>query len=234
MVEIIESRQRSGGDYEQFCKYMDAMITTSILGQSSTTDQGPWRGTAEIQMEVRDETIAADCKLLDERLNATIARWLTDFNFPGAAYPEISREVESPEDLSTRAEREERISRTTGLKPTRRHVESVYGGEWEEPATAPAAETDPASHGSGGVTHRYAETDDDPIDVAAAEAASAWEDLTGPPIEPVLETADHSDDIGEFGGAVDGGDLPERMDTNELEGRLTNLGFSTDMSGRAE
>ena len=139
-IEIVESARRAGGDFEQFVAYLDRQITTTILGQSSTTDQGPWRGTAEVQKDVRDETVAADCRLLDSALNATIARWLAAWNYPGAAVPRIRRDTSPPEDLDARASREEIISRTTGLKPTQAHVEEVYGGEWEQaPEPEPVA-----------------------------------------------------------------------------------------------
>ena len=132
-IEIVESARRAGGDFEQFVGYLDRQLTTTILGQSSTTDQGPWRGTAEVQKDVRDETVAADCRLLDSALNCTIARWLTAWNFAGAAFPRIRRDTSPPEDLDARATREETIARTTGLRPTQAHIEEVYGGEWVAP-----------------------------------------------------------------------------------------------------
>ena len=116
-------------------------------GQSSTTDQGPWRGTAEIQKDVRDEVIASDCRLLDAALNTTIARWLTAWNFPGAASPRIVHDASPPEDLDKRASREETIGRTSGLRPTQAHVEEVYGGQWEP---APATGVQPRRGGRAG------------------------------------------------------------------------------------
>ena len=135
-LELLATAQRTGGsgggDFSAFVEYLDRSITTTILGQSSTTDQGPWRGTAEVQKDVRDETVAADARLLDATLNGTIARWLTEWNFPGAAIPKIRHDADPPEDLDARAKREKTISETTGLRPTEAHVVDVYGGEWEE------------------------------------------------------------------------------------------------------
>ena len=130
-IEIVDSARRAGGDFQAFVAYLDRTIATTILGQSSTTDQGPWRGTAEVQRDVRDETVAADCRLLEGALNGTLARWLTQWNFPGAAAPRIRRDVSPPEDLDARARREAVIARTAGLRPTRAHVERTYGGDWE-------------------------------------------------------------------------------------------------------
>ena len=59
-IEIVESARRAGGDFLAFVAYLDRTISTTILGQSATTDMGPWRGTAEVQRDVRDETVAAD------------------------------------------------------------------------------------------------------------------------------------------------------------------------------
>ena len=80
---------------------------------------------------MRDETVAADCRLLDGALNASIARWLSLWNFPGAAPPRIRRDASPPEDLDARARREAVIARASGLRPTRAHIERTYGGTWE-------------------------------------------------------------------------------------------------------
>ena len=151
-IELLETARRSGGDYVEFCRYLDQMITTTILGQSSTTDQGPWRGTAEVQRDVRDETIASDARLLDSALNTTVARWLTEWNFPGAAMPAIRHDAEPAADLDARAKREQIISNTTGWRPTMAHIVDVYGGEWEkpEPAGGTAEEDNPELAGSTG------------------------------------------------------------------------------------
>ena len=136
-IEIVESARRAGGDFLAFVAYLDRTISTTILGQSATTDMGPWRGTAEVQRDVRDETVAADCRLLDSALNGTVARWLTQWNFPGAATPRIRRDTSPPEDLDARARREAVIAQTSGLRPTRAHIERTYGGGWEETPGGP-------------------------------------------------------------------------------------------------
>ena len=143
-IELLETARRAGGDYAEFLRYLDHMITTTILGQSSTTDQGAWRGTAEVQMDVRDETVAADVRLLDSALNTTVVRWLTEWNFPDAALPMLRHDAEPADDLNARAERERIISQTTGWRPTMEHITDVYGGDWEErPSATPPGEGAP-------------------------------------------------------------------------------------------
>jgi len=177
-IELLKAAQGSGGsgsggsDFSAFVEYLDRSITTTILGQSSTTDQGPWRGTADVQKDVRDETVAADARLLDATLNSTIARWLTAWNFPTAATPRIRHDADPPEDLDSRATRERTISETAGIRPTMQHVMDVYGGEWEEKPRPEALE--PGSEaGPGGGPPDESEEDD-------AEMAGG----TAPPLKP--------------------------------------------------
>lgn len=177
-IELLATGQRQGGsggnDFSAFVEHLDKCITNTILGQSSTTDQGQWRGTAEVQKDIRDETVAADTRLLDATLNGTIARWLTAWNFPTAAVPKIRHDADPPEDLDARAKREEIISRTTGLKPTEQHIVDVYGGEWEEKPSPPPL--DPAQPG-GGPPGTQEEEDDD----------AAMAETTDPPPSPPAE-----------------------------------------------
>ena len=163
-IELLATGQRQGGsgatDFAAFVEYLDKGITNIILGQSSTTDQGQWRGTAEVQKDIRDETVAADVRLLDSALNSTVARWLTAWNFPAAATPKIRHDAEPPEDLNRRAERERLISVATRRRPTLEHIVDVYGGEWED-APTPAPFGGPPDPGE----------DDDPDAAALAGAA---------------------------------------------------------------
>ena len=193
------------------------MIAKTILGQSATTEQGPWRGTAEVQKDVRDEVIAADCRLLVESFNSTIAAWLTHWNFPGAAVPIMVRDASPPEDLDARAKREETVGRMAGLRPTQAHVESVYGGEWEA-APGPAAgmrpppDADPGDDGGfRGLCQRPVRRPPRTAFRGRDRARPAqlvrdeWEPMMEPVIEPILVAA---------GGALARGDSLEAFRDN--------------------
>ena len=206
-IELLATAQRAGGsgggDFEAFISYLDRSITTTILGQSSTTDQGPWRGTAEVQRAVRDETIAADARLLDSALNTTIARWITHWNFPGAAVPRIHRDAEPADDLDRRASRERLIARTTGLRPTMRHVVDVYGGEWtassapggtDPPPSAPGEPRDP---GEEDPRAEFVEGDEeDPVAALTARARASIGPLVDPWVDAIGEQISNSDSLG--------------------------------------
>ena len=198
-IELLQSAARTGGDFKDFVGYFDTAITTLLLGQSSTTDQGPWRGTAEIQKDVRDEVIASDCRLLDATLNTTIARWLTAWNFPGAAPPRIVHDASPPEDLDKRASREETIGRTSGLRPTQAHVEDVYGGQWEPapaspmqgPEPAPATGVQPRRGGRAGPMLAAGDGEDTIGQaVHALLAGDGWAPLMEPMVEPLKDAID--------------------------------------------
>lgn len=137
-AELLESVRKSGGDHEAFLRYWDEAIAKIVLSQTMTTDNGSSRAQATVHQDVRDDVIKGDADLLCESFNQGPARWMTAWNFPGAAAPSVWRELTEAEDLDKRAEREEVISRTTGLRPTQRHVEDIYGGEWETKPEAPS------------------------------------------------------------------------------------------------
>ena len=169
---------------------------------------------------MRDETVAADCRLLDSALNSTLARWLTEWNFAGAAQPRIVRDASPPEDLDARAKREQIVASTTGLKPTQAHIEATYGGEWEQaPAPAPAPpgappEDEDEDEDEGGDEEPPEGEEGEDVLAALAVLARArasdtisdavtrlvmdeWEPQLAPVIEPLLQAAGEGLERGE-------------------------------------
>ena len=228
-VDILESARRAGGDYDAFVNLLDRTITTTILGQSSTTDQGPWRGTAEVQKDVRDETVAGDCRLLDAALNKSIARWVTHWNMPGAAVPQIHHDTEPEEDLTERARREAIVARTTGLRPTEAHVRDVYGGEWE-PAPRPNRSAEPGNEPDDAAL-AAAGLEGDEIDRAVAIAMGGWDPLMEPMIEPILAAAEDATGLKDFREGLP--ELAGAMNTDALTQALQRRTFTAALSGAA-
>ena len=135
-ISLLEAMRTSGGNFETFLNYFDGSISKVILSQTMTTDSGSSLAQAAVHADVKIEVVRGDADLICESFNNGPARWLTLWNYPGAAFPKIWRRVKDPEDLTDRATREKLVSETTGLRPTREHVEDYYGGKWEEiPAT---------------------------------------------------------------------------------------------------
>ena len=243
LITLLQSAARAGGDFNTFVGYFDHALTTLILGQSSTTDQGPWRGTAEVQKDVRDEGVASDCALLDHALS-DIARWLTAWNYPGAETPRIVHDAAPAEDLDMRAAREEIVGRTSGLRPTKAHVEAIYGGEWEMAPASPMHGPDTGV--AGGAQPRRTDRDgpmlaagddEDPIgrSVSALLAGDGWAPLMEPMVQPIQDAiaaaSERGDTLEEFSTRVP--DLMREMDETAAAEALHNTTFSAALSGQA-
>lgn len=136
-AELLEAKRASGIDYERLCIYLDQAIAKVTLGQVMTSEAVGGQYKADVQNSVRQELIKADADVLCESFNRGPARWLTEWNYPGAAYPRVFRLTEPAEDLNSRAERERKIF-DVGYRPTLAQVIEVYGGDWENvPKGAP-------------------------------------------------------------------------------------------------
>lgn len=136
-VELLEAVRSGTADYQALHDTMDGTIAKVVLGQTASTQGTPGRlGNDELQADVRLDLVKADADLVCESFNRTVARWLTAWNFPAAAPPQVWRKIEEPENLNKRAERDEKVARM-GYKPSLGYVRTHYGDEWE-PAPAGA------------------------------------------------------------------------------------------------
>lgn len=171
-IELLEAARSGSVDYRALQEAMNAAIAKVVLGQTLTTEAAGGQYKAEVQMDVRQDLVKADADLVCESFNRTVARWLTDWNYPGAAYPRVWRRIGEEPDLKPQAERDEILSRM-GFRPTLRYVQDTYGGEWEERAAGP---TPPPFGGPGA---EFAEHDarravvDDQIDRLDEESRAA-------------------------------------------------------------
>ncbi|KCV27202.1 PF06074 family protein [Bordetella bronchiseptica 00-P-2730] len=138
-LELLEAARSGAADYKSLHDTMDNTMAKVVLGQTASSQGTPGRlGNDQLQGDVRRDLIKADADLVCESFNLGPARWLTAWNFPDAQPPRVFREVEEPEDLKTRAERDEIVARTTGFRPTLSYVQQTYGGMWEKsPAPVP-------------------------------------------------------------------------------------------------
>jgi hypothetical protein len=134
MVELIEASRSGTADYSGFADHLDSAIAKVILSQTMTTDNGSSRSQAEVHSGVKLEVVKSDADLIDASANATWVRWLVDWNFPGAAYPTISRKLEDEENLNDRATRDKNLS-DMGFRLTPEKVVEVYGDGYYDPAS---------------------------------------------------------------------------------------------------
>ncbi|MFP4181834.1 MAG: DUF935 domain-containing protein [Thiohalospira sp.] len=226
-IELLEASRSGTADYTSLYDRMDRAITKVVLGQTMTTEDGSSRSQSQTHMDVRQDIVKSDADLVSASFNATVARWLTEWNYPGAATPAVWRILEDAEDLSERAKREEIVAKTSGLRPTQAHVESVYGGEWERPE--PSAAPGPASPQPA-----FAEGDDpvegpsDQLSRMGREAEPAVQDWVEK-VDSMLAEVESLDEVGERMLAL----FPQ-LDTQDLADKLAEGLTAAELAGRSD
>lgn len=136
-IGLIEAARSGTADYTALCDRMDRAIAKVVLGQVASTEGTPGKlGNEDLQQDVRLDLVKADADLVCDSFNRSVVRWLTEWNFPTAAAPKVWRKVDDDEDLNQVAEREKNIF-DMGYRPTLRHIQDTYGGEWEPAPPAP-------------------------------------------------------------------------------------------------
>lgn len=112
-VELLEAARSGGGDgYERLCHYCDAEISKAILGETQTTtvgNSGGNRALGDVHNEVRMELAKDDADDVCAALNATIVKWICEYNFPGRNPPTVWRDFEEAEDLDLVAARDKKL-----------------------------------------------------------------------------------------------------------------------------
>lgn len=135
-LALLEAGRSGTADYKALQDYMDATIQKVVLGQTASTQGTPGKlGNDQLQREVRRDIITSDADLVCESFNKGPARWLTEWNFPGAAIPRVYRVTEEPEDLDATASRDKKIL-DLGYKPKQVYMDQTYGDNYE-PVQAP-------------------------------------------------------------------------------------------------
>lgn len=203
-IELLEAKRSGTPDYETLHRLMDDVLSQVIVGQTMTSASGSSLSQAEVHLSVRGDIVKADADLICESLNQTIVTWLTHWNFDGADPPRVYRKLDPPSDLDKQSEREERIYRI-GYRPTLKHVQETYGGQWEpvraaaagpevaDPnratspdvpgAVAPVVELAAPTSAHHGCSHDFADGPDVPdrveqiADKLTAESEPAWREI---------------------------------------------------------
>ncbi|HHG4751814.1 TPA: DUF935 domain-containing protein, partial [Pseudomonas aeruginosa] len=197
-AELLEAGRSGTGDYKILHDTMDATIAKVGLGQVASTQGTPGRlGNDDLQADVRLDLVKADADLVCESFNLGPARWLTEWNFPGAQPPRVYRVIEEPEDITAKAERDEKVFRMSGFKPTQGYVQETYAVEVQDGVASVQAE------GTGPTPSAEFAEADPPTDPAAAmtpqladamrPAVSSWTSQ----LRALVDQADSLEDLRE-------------------------------------
>ncbi len=179
-LELLEAARSGRGNYADLYDRLNAAISKVVIGQTMTTDNGASRAQGEVHLSVRDDIIAADARLICDSFNRSVVRWLVDWNFPGAAYPRVERELDDAPDLKVQAERDEIVIRMMGKRPDTAYIKATYGLELVEDIASPAGpnRNPNAAPPTAPEQAALAEPDDDPLARQTREAlgpkSDAW------------------------------------------------------------
>lgn len=213
-VELLEAARSGAADYEGMCKAMDAAIAKIILSQTMTTDNGSSRSQAEVHQGVADKVVKADADLICESFNRTVVRWWAEWNFPGAKPPRVRRITEPPEDLSKRADRDQKI-KALGYEPTEEYIRETYGEGWVKSQNAekmiaalggkpaPGQQDDQMAQDFAEVAALAAiksinRADQQALVDAAQAFAAKYEEILGPRVDDLLSFAEQTGDYATF------------------------------------
>lgn len=147
-IELLEAARSGTADYTALYDRMNQAISKVTIGHTGSTDSTPGRlGGEDMADQVREDIIKADCDLVCESFNCTVARWLTHFNDPQAPPPRVWRRIEDQPDLKSQAERDKTIF-DMGFRPVLKYIGETYGGEWvdvgsQQPAQDGAQDSKP-------------------------------------------------------------------------------------------
>jgi phage gp29-like protein len=239
-IELLEAARSGSADYTALYDRMDAAISKLILGHASTTDSTAGKlGGDNMASEVRSDITAADADLICSSFNRSVVKWLCEWNFPGAALPKVWREVEEPEDLKSRADRD-KVIYDMGYKPTLKYITETYDGEFEAitppeppPADSPAPDAKVAPDAAFAEVDNLAQqADSDPTPVSSMSDQMATE--AGGAVKSMIE---------HIAGMVEKAESLEALSARLLDGYggldsadLTNvmaLGFAAaELAGR--
>lgn len=248
VLELLEATRSATPDYATLLDKMNAAISKVVVGQTMTTDDGSSQSQAQVHMDVRQDLVKADADLVNESFNMQVARWLTEWNFPGAKVPKVWRRIDDEPDLKPQAERDKLIY-DMGFKPSLAYITETYGGDWLEdktprqppPAIAGAAADDGAAEdgatddGAAGEDPALAEpgaaATRDALDdlIASAIESDGWERVMGPIVEPIRERLAKAESLEEFRDAL--AEILKLMDPAALTELLARALFNGRLAG---
>ena len=137
-INLLQAAAGAGGDYNVFIDIINDDIAKLIVGQTMTSKDGSSRSQSEVHKHVRDEILDADSDLLYGAFNKQVAKWFTQYNYPGAVPPKLSRVTTEKEDLRKIAETD-KILYEMGYKPSPKRIQMIYGEDYIE--VSPQKET---------------------------------------------------------------------------------------------
>ncbi len=228
-VKILEAMRSGNIDQRTFHETMDAAISKIVVGQTMTTDDGSSLAQGKVHMDVREDIVQSDADLVCSSFNATVARWLTEWNFPpGTMPPQVWRKVKRA-DLLTQAKIEQTVSTMGVARPTLKHIQDTYGGEWEAKPAPPAPMLLPPSPSDD---PEFAERERDAVDGFGDQLDDAAGEVLDGMIGKVKELVESAQSFDEIRERL--ADLYGDLDPARLADLVQRAMAAAELAGRTE
>lgn len=237
-IELVEAARSGSIDtYEKLARYMDEQMSECVLGETMTTSAqgaGLGSGQANVHNEVREEVAKADADLLSDTLNATLVKWVVDYNLPGTGYPKVARNFEIEEDLNARSERDQRITQM-GFEPTEQYILETYGTGWKKsttPRPVPGPFNGPQFAEGESAQRAANRASQDALATAAEQLSAEWQKFIGPRVEDIISMMEQTNDLVELRARL--AELLDREPPKEFVDALAQAGFTAHLAGRTD
>lgn len=231
-LELIEASRSGTADYANMHDKMNAAISKVVLSQTMTTDDGSSMSQAKVHMDVRDEVVDSDARLICESFTSGPVAWWTALNFPGATPPKVSRKIEEDEDINDRAERDKKIY-DLGYEPTEEYIQETYGDGWQKREAAAAVDPTfmPEFAEAARITRERISqrTDQAAIVAAAKELGQSYQEVLGDEVQSILAALEDSGDLLTFRERLNA--ILAEIPSEAAVSKIQNSGFATRLAG---
>ncbi|HAT50757.1 MAG: DUF935 family protein [Nitrospirae bacterium] len=226
-VELLMAGSTGQVSFTDMTDRMNDAISKVVLSQTMTTDVAGGQYKGEVQKSVRNEVVQSDADLVCHSFSQSVGRWLTEWNFPGAAVPQVWRVVDEPEDLVQRANRD-KVVFDMGFRPSLAYIKETYGEGWEA-ATAPAATPIPSKE-----TQNFTEVydEDDTVLPLIEQTLARLNPVLEEMLAPVIATLDQVATLADFKDRLPG--LIRKMGITPLTRLTQQACLEANLRGRSE
>ena len=128
VIELLEAARNGTVSYREMCEYMDIQMSKAVLGHNLTTEvSGGSYAASKTANNILDLRIKAVADIMSEKLNASVIKWLVDYNFPGVKkYPTLWFKLDSAPDLQAMAVRDKILAVDIGVKIDEQYFYDAY------------------------------------------------------------------------------------------------------------
>ncbi len=123
---FMEATRTGQPGYENFVDALNSAISKIINGQTMTTDEGSSLSQAEVHQNTQLAIAKSLSDIIHESFSNTVAKWITDLNYPGAAYPKVTRDLDPSENQLEKAQKD-KVLFDMGFIPSLDYVQREYG-----------------------------------------------------------------------------------------------------------